>query len=100
MTDRLKPTDPPTPPAVAGISDGAVSPHEVLDFTPTAKPADTVVPDAAGVLSFAPAVDITSGPIIIDEDELARDFSSAFHIAAGKRDSQEFPIPDLYKDHE
>lgn len=71
---------------------------DILDFSPTAKMASAVQPDAANVLSFAPAPDMSAGPIIIDEEELARDFSSAFHHAAEKRDSREFPIPDLYKD--
>lgn len=97
MTDRLKPTEALSGKTVASNSDAVASTHEVLDFSPTAKPANTVTPDAAGVISFAPAPDMSAGPIIIDEDELARDFSTAFHEAAGKRDSREFPIPDIYK---
>lgn len=104
MTDRLKPNEAQLG-ASAQASDlvhgtGAAS-AEVLDFSPSAKPVEIVAADAAGLVSFAPAVtNISDGPIIIDEEELARDFSSAFHIAAGKRDSREFPVPDLYKDHD
>ena len=74
------------------------STSDILNFSPTAKSASIIQPDAANLISFAPAPDMSNGPIIIDEEELARDFSSAFHVAAEKRDSREFPIPDLYKD--
>ena len=98
MTDRLKPTE------AANIAkttettvEAAAQTANVLDFSPSTRRTEAVEPDAAGLISFAPAPDMSGGPIIIDEEELARDFSSAFHHAAGKRDSAEFPIPDLYQ---
>ena len=101
MTERLNSTEGKSmAPATDNTSDAVAKSSNALDFSPTAKASVAAQPDAAGLISFAPGPNPADGPIIIDEEELARDFSSAFHVAAGKRDSKEFPIPDLYKDSE
>lgn len=101
MTDRLNSTEGKSVAPATGVSSDVVAnDSKALDFAPTGKANAAAQPDAAGLISFAPGPNTADGPIIIDEEELARDFSSAFHMAAGKRDSKEFPIPDLYKDGE